>query len=146
MIRKIIAVLVGGILFIALVGVIVGIFARLGITPEGQFIQSAFKERTGEETAEFIASDEGFNLMSQGVNFIGFVILPAISIIAGFLTGWLSKTKGWVCSIIAIGPFAIFIMGYGSLTSVFSIMICILLAAIGGYGANKLITARSKRV
>lgn len=138
--RKIIAIFAGAILFNTLIGIIVGISARFGITPIGQFIQSVLRVRTEEEFAKFLTSDEGFGLMSRCISFEEFVILPLISITAGFLTGWISKTKGWLCSIIAVGPFAIFIMimGYTSLTSAFSTIICILFAAISGYIANVL--------
>jgi len=138
MIRKIISIFMGATLFITLVGISVGIFAMFGITSIGQFIQSALRERSSEGFAKFITSDEGFSLMSRGFSFMGLIILPLISISAGFLTGWISKNKGWLCSIIAVGPFAIFIMGYSSLTSAFSTIICILFAAISGYIANVL--------
>jgi len=142
--RKIIAIFAGAILFITLIGITVGIFARFGITSIGQFIQSALRERSLEGFAKFAISDEGFGLLSRGFSFMGFVILPLISILAGFLTGWISKTKGWLCSIIAVGPFAIFIMGYSSLTSAFSIIICILFAAISGYIVNVLLPVNRK--
>jgi len=139
MIRKIISIFAGAILFITLAGIIIGIFAKSGTTPVGQLIQSVLEKGSLKNFTEFATSDEGFSLMSQAFNFMGFFILPLISLVAGFLTGWISKTKGWLFSIIAVGPPAIFLMGYcSSLTSVFSIMICILLAAIGGYIANTL--------
>ena len=142
MIRKIISIFVGATLFNALIGLIVGIFVKSGITPIGQFIRSALREGSLDGFIEFATSDEGFVLWSQGLILMGFVILPLISILAGFLTGWISKTKGWLCSIIAIGPFAIFVMGYSSLTSAFSIIICILFAAISGYIANVLLPVK----
>lgn len=138
MIRKIISILAGATLFIILTGIVIGIFAKTGVTPIGQFIQSALRERGLDGFAEFATSDEGFSLMSRGFILVGLVILPLISIPAGFLTGWISKTKGWLYSIIAVGPFAIFIMGYRSLASAFSIIICILFAAISGHVVNVL--------
>jgi hypothetical protein len=134
--RKIIAILIGTILLVILVSIIIGIFAKSGATSIGQFIRSALREGSLEGFIEFATSDEGLGLWSQGLILMGFVILPLISIPIGFLTGWLSKTKGWLCSIIAVGPFTIFIMGYSSLTSALSIIICILFASISGYIAN----------
>jgi len=145
MARKVVSILAGAGLFIALVGISVGFLARSGITPIGRFIQSAFREGSAEGFGRFVASDEGFALLSRGVRFMKLVILPVISIAAGFFTGWVSKNKAWLCSIVAVGPVAILTVGYSSLTSVLSVAICILFAAISGYVANVLLPAEPLR-
>jgi uncharacterized protein Usg len=127
MIRKFISVITGAILFITLIGIVMMIF---GV------------ELTKGRLAKTMPDDKAFDLMLRHFYFIKFFIFPLMAIVAGFLTGWISKTKGWLCSLIAIGTVSIIMDMASLISSIVSIIICILLAAISGHVANMLFSVK----
>jgi len=136
MIRKILSVVTGAALFCALVGTSIGIFIMFGITPIGQSVQSALKDRTLDGFIKFMVSDEGFHVMSQGFSFTGLAVLPFAAVFAGCLTSYIARTRGWLWSIVAVLPCVVFLIGYSSFVSIFSVILCVLAAALGGYLVN----------
>lgn len=138
MIRKIISILAGTALFFVLTGVIAGILVKLGITPFGEFVNTMAEKGSLQKSGEFMVSDKGVSMGLRAVTFQRFFILPLISVIAGFFTGWIAGNKGWLCGIISAGPAVILIAGYDSLAAVFSVIVSISLAAGGGYAANRI--------
>ena len=142
MIRKILSVIAGVILFYLLVGLSMAIFAKFELSPMGRFIQLAFSEKTPEESVKFVTSDEGYDLMHRGITMMGLVVLPLISVGVGFLIGWISKTRGGLCGVVVVGPSAAFLMGFSSLISMLSILMCTVLAATAGYTANALLFSK----
>lgn len=83
------AIAAGNAVFFLLFFIITPLFAKLGVTPYGEFISTFFEGRNAEEATAFIkANQEAYDIgLAKATWFINVIIAPLLAVLLGLTTG-----------------------------------------------------------
>jgi hypothetical protein len=108
--RNVWVVVLGAAVSWVALGIVVWILARTGLIPVWKLAQiaaEATQAQTGKEP-----TDDVFALLLTMMWYSEWVVGPVVGAVVGVLVGSLSRTRQWLCALVAILPVGIMLTGF----------------------------------
>lgn len=133
MVKKLTLILFySGLTFLVLGGLL-GIFASLGVTPFGQFIE-LMQSSVYTQEQQKIYEESYVELLNNAVHFVSVYIIPIILLFVSVLASYFSKENELIISITSILPILIAILITGvSAKNIFLVLGCLMLCTGASY-------------